>query len=328
VDKQREAKYDRLRRAIGDTPFVQLTGIDVPNQCEIYVKEEYRNPTGSHYDREMWSLLRALERDRQIIPGRTWMLETTTGNSGAAFAWLCRALDYPAPLIVIPEDMPHARRAQIESYGAELVMSAAGQYITGVSNTFGRTLSRYLRSRDVKTKPWSPKHWQDETHSVQAMAELGEEILHDAEKKHVEFDYFVLALGNGASARGIGNVLADRDITLIGMEPAESPVVAEFLGKSERKGGSRQHGIIGTGPFLESQIYPNMREGAKLLSEIMHPNTAECAAMRTRLMDDAVQHVGMSSAGCVLAAIDYIRKYDVRRRCFGMIFYDAAWKYL
>jgi cysteine synthase A len=327
MNPERELLYSRVRTAIGNTPFVEITGINVPNKCRIFAKAEYRNPTGSHYDREMWRLLRGLEEDNTIQAGKTWMLETTTGNSGSSFAWLCRVLGYPPPMIVIPEDMPYARRAQIESYGAQLKLSAEGQYITGIVNKFRTLLSGMIRAH-AQPMPYCPKHWEDENHCVEAMRELGDEILRDADEARVEFAGFMLALGNGASARGVSERLQTRSVELLGMEPQESPVIAEYLELIPQHVGNRTHSIYGTGPFSKSEVYPNMRVAAKYLAKIVHVASEEAARMQVTLADRAFHHVGMSSAACVVALIRHIGESGVYGQDFGTIFYDPAWKYL
>lgn len=326
---ERQLLYDTISEGIGNTPFIEVTSLSLPHRCRLFAKEEYRNPTGSHYDREMLRLLRALEEDGKIEPGKTRMLETTTGNSGASFSWLCRALGFPSPTIIIPEDMPYARKAQIESFGAELILSEPGKYITGIAHSFASFYTDEHATTDPET-PLCPHHWEDEAHGVQAMKECGEEIVRNAQEHGVNLDYFVLALGNGSSSRGIGGVLGPRGVTLLGMEPEESPIVAEYLklpGFEERRDSNRKHGIIGTGPFRESQIYPNMRAAAKLLQDVLHVNTAQCLETQMRLINTGL-HVGVSSAGCVAAIENYINKNNISNKVFGTVFYDPAWKYL
>jgi len=133
---------------------------------------------------------------------------------------------------------------------------------------------------------------------------------------------------------------------LLGMEPAESPTIAEHLAlpgfEIIRPSGERAHGIFGTGPSEHRQIYRNMQVASERLGDgrgriliggtehnaIVHVSTSECEVMQQRLADRALRHVGMSSAGCVQAVIRFIEETGVRNRTFGTIFYDPAWKYL
>jgi|ERR1039458_3154942 cysteine synthase A len=327
----RRKLYERLKRSIGNTPLFPLEGIDVGRNCKVYVKAEYLNPSGSHYDREMVRLLESLEANRLIQPGVTQMLETTTGNSGSSFAWLCRVLGYPPPSIVIPSDMPRSRRRQIASFGAHLIESASGQYISGIEDSFGAIYTAQ-KDRPPEEKFYCPKHWDDEFHCIAGMHECGLEIVRQVEELGIELDCFVFALGNGSSARGVGEILRPRGVTLYGMEPSESPIVAEM---QQRVGfeialpiAGRQHGILGTGPSEQRQVYKNMRVAAEMLKDITHVSTSEAAEMQIELMDRAFLHIGMSSAACIVGIRKLVEKHGLRHQNIGTIFYDSAWKYL
>jgi cysteine synthase A len=329
--EERRQLYSRLKKSIGNTPLIKLEGVDVGRNCKVFAKAEYMNPTGSHYDREMIRLLEWLETQQRVIqPGKTRMLETTTGNSGSAFAWLCRSLAYPPPTIVIPADMPRARRRQISSFGAELIESEAGEYISGIEKAFAGIYKMQSRLPPGE-RFFCPMHWNDEVHCVAGMEECGKEILAQIDEDfNTELDYFMFALGNGSSARGIGKVLDEKGVRLFGMEPMESPIVTELLdgttGTQPR--GARKHGILGTGPSEERQVYPNMREAAKLLEGIVLVSTEEAREMQTTLMDRAFLHLGMSSAACVVAIRKLVETRELRNQNIGTIFYDASWKYL
>ena len=67
---ERRKRYDTISQAIGNTPFIEVTTLSLPRRCRLFAKEEYRNPTGSHYDREMFRFIKALEEDGKIEPGR------------------------------------------------------------------------------------------------------------------------------------------------------------------------------------------------------------------------------------------------------------------
>jgi cysteine synthase A len=113
---------------VGDTPLYEIKSIrgkEEYNGCRIFCKEEYRNPTGSHYDRFWVEFFRSLELNRTINEGNIGnpIVETSTGNSGASFAWICRELGYKDYRVVIPADMPDTRKKQIESYGAKVHVS-------------------------------------------------------------------------------------------------------------------------------------------------------------------------------------------------------------
>ena len=103
MDIQREKLYRELESRIGNTPILKLS-LHLPYGNRIFVKEEFRNPTGSHYDRVYIHLLKEIEKEGKIVPGVTPLIETSSGNAGSSFAWLCRELGYQAEVIV-PEGL-------------------------------------------------------------------------------------------------------------------------------------------------------------------------------------------------------------------------------
>ena len=132
----RRALYERLELQVRDTPLYEITHINIPRGCRIFCKEEYRNPTGSHYDRQTVRLLRGFEEDLgRIAPNGRPLAETTTGSSGAAFAWMCLVLGYKC-IVFIPSDMPAARIEQIRSFDADVRFAPERGYIRGLVDAF------------------------------------------------------------------------------------------------------------------------------------------------------------------------------------------------
>jgi cysteine synthase len=103
---------------IGNTPLVRLRGLAPANGAEIWVKLEYRNPTGSMKDRMALSMIEGAERDGLIEPGTT-VIEYTGGSTGPALALVCRAKGYPAK-IVIADCFSEERFQLMRALGAEL----------------------------------------------------------------------------------------------------------------------------------------------------------------------------------------------------------------
>lgn len=329
LSAERAKLYARLEGRIGNTPLRRLQVIPVPNECRIYLKEEYRNPTGSHYDRETLPLLRNLEATGRITPGKTTLWETTTGSSGASFAWMCRVLGYKAK-VLIPRDMPAARIEQIRSYGAEVILSPE-TYIHGLVEDFRE---RYFsRRRELGPDNVAPNHSLD-PEAWKFMEGLGQEILDQfaTNEGTTRPDFFVAALGNGISARGVGAVLDAVGTKIYGMEPFESPSVyhrhfadlyKSKFGAGEPKFGS--HVIYGTGPG-QTITFPNIKDFAPKLQDVFHPRKEDVLGMREKLMFEELQLVGNSSAACVWASLELAKKHP--RSTIVTIMYDAAWRYL
>ena len=311
---------------IGGTPLTPLRRIEVPNNNKILAKEEYRNPTGSHYDRIILALLEGLERRGKFNAGDL-LTDTTTGNSGASFAWLCRALKFRCE-VIIPRDMPAARIAQIASYGARIEYSESGRYVEGL---LARLEERFEHATcDINM----PDHAGNVDFPPAAMRSLGEEIAKDLSLKgYPRADYFICALGNGASTYVGEPLKAKLNTKMIGFEPIESPTL--FLRKYSKKAfrdrygveaEQRSHELIGTGPGEVTFPFPLFDKTLADMADIQLVKKAEWEPMMVILADLEGQHVGRTSAASVCAALKLAE--SVTDSTIVVLFYDQAWKYL
>ncbi len=110
----------RLVEAIGNTPLIEIAGLDIPRGVRVLGKAEWWNPGGSVKDRTAWSMIRAAHSSGQLA-GRT-VLDATSGNTGIALAWLGSALGFPVELCV-PANVNHRVRELLETLGAHLVLT-------------------------------------------------------------------------------------------------------------------------------------------------------------------------------------------------------------
>jgi cysteine synthase len=270
--------------------------------------------------------MRMKEEEGVIEPGKAPLLETSTGNSGASFAWLCRELGYEAE-VFIPADMPSTRIAQIESLGAKVHLSPAGEYVNGLIGSF----REYLRSNP---KYKALNHADDEFHTIAAMNDLAREIIRDLNDLGVrQIDYFVSALGNGTTTRGIGAVLKRQYRTsIIGVEPIESPTVFQqrFPEKCRRLYGeisqSGQHGLLGTGPGVVDFTFQNMRLISEEIEDFVIVSRQDWESRLIELQSLEGQFVGHTSAACLHAALELAQR--VSNKIMVQLFYDPYWKYL
>jgi cysteine synthase A len=329
--RERAALYKRLQSMVGGTPLRKLEQLSPDPRSSIYMKLEYLNPTGSHYDRIILELLRRKEESGDIEVGDA-LLDTTTGNSGASLAWLSRVLGFKCH-ILIPEDAPRARIDQIKSYGGKVECSEPGQYTKGLIKTYRKE---------------SPAWWEMDHHVVlnhaggggiaaaeTAMETLGEEIIRQFQEEHRSQlpTHLIVGLGNGASVH-IAKPL--RSSKCIGFEPIEAPLnFMKMHGKDglESRYGtpppeSLKHGLWGTGAWSDGGFpWPIMRHGWDLLDDIALVRKEQWSALGPRLADQEGLHVGRSSAAGVAVAQQIIEasQEPVQVICIA---YDAAWKYL
>lgn len=331
MQKERKATYDRLRSFIGGTPLTEMTSLQSEAGGRIFLKHEFRNPTGSHYDRIMIESLYRRE-DRQDIAEGDVLLDTTTGNSGASLAWLAQVLGYGAR-IIIPKDAPRARIAQIASLGGAVEFSAPHRYTDGLIEAL---------KHKIRDRPWPDfdevlDHASDVVAPPHAMRALGKEVRDQFAEQWPDerITHLVVALGNGASVH-MAATLCDEDCTVVGFEPIQAPT--HFLEKYsatefQRRYGdepvfSLDHGLWGTGAGIDLKFkWPLMKRAWDLLDDIHLVRQEEWEQQCIAISAGEGLLVGRSTGAGVAVARKIVAEAEdpVNVMCIA---YDPAWKYL
>jgi cysteine synthase A len=202
---------------VGNTPMVQLTRL-VPDDLdvELYGKLESFNPGGSVKDRIGVAMLEAAERDGLIEPGRTTIVEASSGNTGIALAFCCAAKGYDLT-IFLPQGMSREREALLRLYGArvELVESLGGMNeAVDAARVAARDDDVFLP--DQFSNPANP-----EAHRIGT----GPEILEALDGK---VDVFVAGVGTGGTITGVGDALKAQNpkTQIVAVEPLSSAVLS------------------------------------------------------------------------------------------------------
>ena len=330
MDAARSERYRTLYGEIGHTPLYEIRYISIPNGNRIFAKEEYQNPTGSHYDRVFLRLFEGLEEEGLITTGDE-LVETTSGNAGASFAWLCSILGYKGT-VLIPEDMPVTRIAQIRSFGVNVHFTPARQYVSGVIEG----LRGFLRLQAEKGRRIYCLNHAESRHSVDGMRSCGYEILEQLREHGAgQPDFFIAALGGGISASAICDVLDEQSPSTktIGFEPFEAPenYIRRYPGRFESTYGMAPalgpHELLGIGRWGDtSYTFPHIETLLPRLSEIMLITQDRWMAADRDLRVVEAKFVGHTSAAALSAALDLCR--TIHDTTVVIIFYDPSWKYL
>jgi cysteine synthase A len=202
---------------VGNTPMVQLTRL-VPDDLdvELYGKLEAFNPGGSVKDRIGVAMLDAAERDGLIEPGRTTIVEATSGNTGIALAFCCAAKGYDLT-IFLPQGMSREREALLRLYGArvELVESLGGM------NEAVDAARAAARDSDV----FLPDQFSNPANPEAHRTGTGPEILEALDGK---VDVFVAGVGTGGTITGVGQALKAHNpkARIVAVEPLSSAVLS------------------------------------------------------------------------------------------------------
>jgi cysteine synthase len=203
---------------IGRTPVVCLGTLAGADAAEIWCKCEQYNPGGSVKDRIALAMIEAAEAAGTITPGKTTIVEPTSGNTGIGLALVCAAKNYRL-VLTMPESMSLERRALLSSYGAELVLTPEERVMEGAVTRAAELCAErpdhYMP--DQFRNPANPEAHRRTT-AVELLEQLGD----------APIDAFVSAIGTGGTITGVGQVLRDRfpGVRVVGVEPARSAVLS------------------------------------------------------------------------------------------------------
>src|SRR5512142_2023650 len=183
---------------VGRTPMLELTRMLPDSGARVFVKLEASNPGGSVKDRIGVAMIEAAEREGIIEPGRTTIVEATSGNTGIALAFVCAAKGYDL-VLTMPQGMSREREGLLRLYGArvEITESLGGiDEAVDAARALARRENVFLP--DQFSNPANPEIHRRTT---------GPEILAALEG---EVDAFVAGVGTGGTITGAGEVLKDR----------------------------------------------------------------------------------------------------------------------
>jgi cysteine synthase len=206
-----------ITELIGGTPLVKLRGVSEISGATIVGKLESFNPGGSVKDRIGLSMFDAAEREGLIAPGRTTIVEPTSGNTGIALAMVAAARGYKV-LLTMPETMSVERRNLLRAYGAELVLTPGAQGMKGAIARAGE-LAEEIEGAFI------PQQFENPANPEVHRRTTAEEVWNDTDGK---VDIFVAGVGTGGTVTGVGQVLKERkpEVYVAAAEPADSPVLS------------------------------------------------------------------------------------------------------
>jgi len=199
-----------LTSAIGNTPLVELRHLNPNPAVRILAKLEGNNPGGSVKDRTAWWMIRHAEAAGRLTPDKV-ILEPTSGNTGIAIAMIGAARGYRVRL-VMPECVSMERRAVLEAYGAELVLSPAGEATDGAIRLAHRILAedpqRYFMPNQYDNLANPQVHY--ETTGPEIFRQTGGRV-----------DAFVAGMGTSGTLMGVGRYLREQKpgVQIVGIEP-------------------------------------------------------------------------------------------------------------
>jgi cysteine synthase A len=288
---------------VGATPMVRLAR--VAPDVELFAKLEAINPGGSVKDRIGVSMIEAAEREGRITPGRTTVVEATSGNTGIALAFVCAARGYDL-VLTLPQGMSREREALLRLYGAEVRVTES----LGGMNEAVDAARELARQEDV----FLPDQFANPANPEIHRRTTAPEIL-DALDGHV--DVFVAGVGTGGTITGVGEVLKERnpDTYVVAVEPAASPVLAG--------GAPGPHKIQGIGAGFVPAIL-----NREVLDEIIAVEDEDAIAAARAVAQREGVLAGVSAGAAVHAALELARRPEWRGKRIVAILPDSGERYV
>jgi cysteine synthase len=211
--------YDSIVDTIGATPLVRLPKLAAAHgvKAELLGKCEFFNPLSSVKDRIGFAMIDAAEKAGRIQPGKTVLIEPTSGNTGIALAFVAAARGYRL-ILIMPDSMSVERRRMLKLLGAELELTPAAQ---GMRGAIGRA-EELLRAH---AHAFMPQQFQNPANPEIHRTTTAEEIWRDTGGK---VDVVVSGVGTGGTLTGVGSVLKQRKpgLRMIAVEPEDSAVLS------------------------------------------------------------------------------------------------------
>ncbi|MEF2554136.1 cysteine synthase A [Aurantimonas sp. A2-1-M11] len=300
--------YDSITDTIGDTPIVRLDKLakEMGVKAHLLAKLEFFNPIASVKDRIGVAMIERLEADGRITPGKTTLIEPTSGNTGIGLAFAAAAKGYRL-ILTMPETMSVERRKMLRLLGADLVLTEGAKGMKGAIAKAGELVAEIPDAV-------MPQQFENPANPEIHRVTTAEEIWNDTKG---EVDVLVSGIGTGGTITGAGQVLKQRKpgVRIVAVEPEASHVLSG--------GEPGPHKIQGIGAgfapaILDRGVYDEV-------VQVSNDDAFEIARLVARL--EGVP-VGISSGAALAAAIAVGQRAEMAGKNIVVIIPSFAERYL
>lgn len=291
---------------IGNTPLIRLSRYAKGTPGILVGKLEAFSPGYSVKDRIGVAMIEAAERAGIIEPGKTTIIEPTSGNTGIALAWVAAAKGYQL-ILTMPESMSLERRVLLRGYGAELILTPAAEGMIG---------SVRKAEELVRETPggWMPMQFENPSNPEIHRQTTAAEIWDDTDG---QVDIVVSGIGTGGTLTGVGQVLKrlKPSVRMVAVEPTESPLLSE--------GKAGPHKIQGIG----ANFVPDVLDRA-IIDEIVKVDGDDALAAARDAMRAEGLLIGISGGAAIHAGRALAEREENRGKLIVAIIPDTGERYL
>ncbi len=288
---------------VGRTPVVELGQI-APEGTRIFGKLEVFNPGGSVKDRIGVAMIEAAEKEGRITPGKSTIVEATSGNTGIALAFACAAKGYEL-VLTLPQGMSREREVLLRLYGVrvEVIESMGGM------NEAVAAARRLATSDDV----FLPDQFSNPANPAAHEASTGPELFEQLDEK---IDVLVCGVGTGGTITGTGRFLKARlpNLQIVAVEPASSPVL------SGGKPGPHRIQGIGAG-FVPPILQRDLIDEVLSITDDDAIDTAWAVARKCGVL------AGLSCGAAIAGAIQVAQRPESKGKRFAVVLPDSGERY-
>lgn len=288
---------NNILETIGHTPLVRLNRLPQKGSAETLVKLESFNPMRSVKDRIAHAMIEAAEGEGKITPGKTTLVESTSGNTGIGLAMTAAAKGYRL-ILTMPDSMSVERIRVLRALGAEIVLTPKALDMKGAIDKAQELLKELPDS-------FMPMQFTNESNPAIHRCTTACEIIEDTQAR---LDAFVAGVGTGGTITGVGEVLKERlrNVKIVAVEPKDSPVLSGGIAQPHLLQG------IGAGfvpPVLNTEI----------IDRIIPVEYEDAKQTARRLAREEGIMCGISSGAILWAALAVAQELGAGKRVVALL---------